>query len=98
MLDSRAVLFGQKGHHLGRRWTAGDSVDFLPALGRFEQGAHGVESGDAIGSSDNSCQAPDLGREGWEVLENARILQREVFGSHDGGGRNRSVGRKGQGL
>lgn len=44
MLDARAVLFGQKGHHLGRRWAAGDGVDFLPALRRLEQDAHGVEA------------------------------------------------------
>ena len=36
MLDTRAVLFGQKGHHLGGRRAAGDGVHFLPALRRLE--------------------------------------------------------------
>ena len=53
MLDTRAVLFGQKGHHLGRRRAAGDGVHFLPALRRLKQDAHGVESGDSIGASDD---------------------------------------------
>jgi hypothetical protein len=53
MLDTRAVLFGQRGHHLGRRRTAGDGVYFLPALRRLEQDAHGVESGNPIGTGDD---------------------------------------------
>ena len=36
MMDARAVLVGQKGHHLGRWWAARDGIDFLPAMGRFE--------------------------------------------------------------
>jgi hypothetical protein len=53
MLDTRAVLFGQKGHHLGRRRTVGDGVYFLPALRRLEQDAHGVESGNPICTGDD---------------------------------------------
>jgi hypothetical protein len=53
VVDTRAVLFWQKDHHLGRGRAAGDGVYFLPALRRLEQDAHGVESRDSIGASDD---------------------------------------------
>jgi hypothetical protein len=53
MLDTGTMLFGQKGHHLRRRRAAGDGIYFLPASRRLKQNAHGVESGDSIGASDD---------------------------------------------
>jgi hypothetical protein len=97
VLDAGALLFGQKSHHLGRWWAAGDGVDLLPTLGRFEQDTHGVEAWDSIGAGDQCGQAFDVRREGWKVFEDAWIFQREVFGTHDGGW-NWSVDRKGKRL
>lgn len=84
MLDSVTLFLREEFHHgLGRRAAAG-SPHFLPSLRALEQHTHSVEAGYAIRTGHYGSQVLDAVVEGWEVAEDALVLQRQAFGTHLG--------------